>query len=82
MKKIEKSWTSYARVRLVGKKVTSVRYITPEEQEHMGWYQRALVIEFNDGSLVLPSRDDEGNDAGALFGQSKDGDDWTFPVIS
>jgi hypothetical protein len=79
---IELQWTSYARTRLVGKKVKSVRYITQEEQEHMGWYNRPLVIEFDDGSLILPSRDDEGNDGGALFGQSKDGKDWTFPVIS
>jgi len=79
---IELQWTSYARTRLVGKKIKSVRYLTDNEAEGLGWYSKPLVIELNDGSLILPSRDDEGNDGGALFGQSKDGDEWTFPVIS
>jgi len=79
---IELQWTSYARTRLVGKKVKSVRYLTEEEAESMMWYSRPLIIEFDDGSLIFPSMDDEGNNGGALFGQGKDGDDWTFPVIS
>tara|TARA_Y100000114_G_C11581390_1_gene241222 strand:+ start:262 stop:513 length:252 start_codon:yes stop_codon:yes gene_type:complete len=78
---IEKKWTDYAKERLVGKKITRVRYLTHEEAEHMDWYSRPLVLELSDGSLILPSCDDEGNNGGALFGQSKDFKDWTFPVI-
>lgn len=79
---IEKTWTNYAKERLVGKKIKSVRYLTNGEADDLGWYKRPLVIELNDGSLILPSMDDEGNNGGALFGQSNQGDDWTFPVIS
>ena len=77
----EKTWTSYAKARLVGKKIKSVRYLTPLEQNSMEWFNRPLVIQLDDGSLIFPSMDDEGNDGGALFGQSKDGKEWTFPVI-
>jgi hypothetical protein len=31
--------------------------------------------------MLFPSKDDEGNDGGALFGQNKDREDLTFPVI-
>jgi len=79
---IEKTWTDYAKERLVGKKIKRVRYLSHEEAEHMDWYSRPIVIELNDGSLILPSCDDEGNNGGAMFGQSNQGDDWTFPVIS
>jgi len=33
----------------------------------MGWYSRAPVIVFTDGSWIIASSDDEGNEAGALF---------------
>ena len=55
--------------------------MTDEEAENIGWDRKALVIRFDDGSLIFASQDDEGNDAGALFGQTKDGKDLTFPVI-
>lgn len=77
---VSQKWTQYGNHRLMGKTVTHVRYMDKEECDHMGWESRPLVIVFNDGSFVFPSRDDEGNDAGALFGQGSDGD-WTFPVI-
>jgi len=48
--------------------------------EQMGWYSRPIVIHLDDGSMIFPSQDDEGNDGGALFGQGPDGKDLTFPV--
>jgi len=79
-------WTNYAHERLHGKRVSAVRYLTSEEAESMDWYHRPLVIEFEDGSYVFPSQDDEGNNGGALFGGvttgSNDHEDWTFPVLS
>lgn len=74
-------WNKYASDNLVGKKITAVRYMTDEEVEGMGWDRRALVMQLDNGTLIFPSSDDEGNDAGALFGQTKDGNDLTFPVI-
>jgi hypothetical protein len=65
---------------LKGKTVKRVRYMTTEEVADMGWQAAAPVIEFTDGSWILASRDDEGNDAGALFTSDKTLD--TIPVIA
>ena len=75
-------WTNYAHERLYGKRVVGVRYLSASEATAMDWYHRPLVIEFDDGSYVFPSKDDEGNDGGALFGGTRANDDeWTFPVL-
>ncbi len=75
-----KHWEKYAKGRLVGRTIKSVRWFSVPEAESMGWYNRPIVIELDDGSQIFPSQDDEGNDGGALFGQGSDGDEWTFPV--
>jgi hypothetical protein len=49
--------------------------------EMMGWYNKCVVIVLDDGTLVYPSKDDEGNDAGALFYQKDDTDDYVLPVL-
>lgn len=77
----EQYWTKYGNDNLKGKVVESVRYLSEEEQEAMGWYNRPIVITFKDGTLIFPSMDDEGNDGGALFGQSPNGKELTFPVL-
>lgn len=32
----------------------------------VGWVRAPVVIELDDGTLLIPQSDDEGNDAGAL----------------
>ena len=64
---------------LIGKTISGVRYLTDEEMEDLGWYNKALVIVFSDGSYIFPSADDEGNNAGALF--TSDDNLPTIPVI-
>jgi hypothetical protein len=76
----EAYWSDYATHNLVGKKIVNVRYMSTSEAEHMGWYSRSLVIQFDDGTIIYPSKDDEGNDAGALFGK-KNKTEMTFPVL-
>ena len=73
---LSKQWKSRVSKHLVGKTVKLVRYLTEEETEQMGWYHRAIMIEFTDGTQIVPSADDEGNDAGALFTSVED-----LPVI-
>jgi hypothetical protein len=80
-KEIEAHWTKEADGALTGKRVKAVRYLSPEEAKGLGWHSRPLVMEFDDGTLLFPSRDDEGNDGGALFGQKPGGGDLTFPVL-
>ena len=71
-------WTGKAVKELVGKTIRNVRYMTEEEAELFGWYNRALVIFFEDGTYIIPQSDDEGNDAGALSVNSTD----VLPVLS
>lgn len=65
--KTEQRWIKAAGGLLRGKTVDHVRYMSEAERDQLGWSRRAIVIVFQDGSYVFPSRDDEGNDAGALF---------------
>jgi len=74
-------WVDYAKKNLLGKKIVAVRYMTDKEREDSMWFHRGLVITLSDGSMIYPSADDEGNDAGALFGQDKKGEFLTFPVM-
>lgn len=61
----------------IGLKVTNVRMMTTDEMFNEGWEESfggfPVVLEFNDGSKVYASSDPEGNDAGCLFGVTKDG---------
>lgn len=79
MSALDKRWTEIAEKMLVGRKIVSVRYLSKEEQGEMGWYHRGVVIQLDDDNVIFPSRDDEGNDAGALFTNDKKYP--TLPVI-
>ena len=67
MENIETRWTNEARRPLEGRRIVKVRYMTAAEAESLGWGVRAVVMQLDDGNLIYPSADDEGNDAGALF---------------
>ncbi|SSC09318.1 hypothetical protein BTURTLESOX_2503 [bacterium endosymbiont of Bathymodiolus sp. 5 South] len=41
--------------------------MTEKEVKEYDWLGSAPVIEFTDGTIIIASMDDEGNDAGALF---------------
>jgi hypothetical protein len=41
--------------------------MTEREKNDLAWDCRALVLELDDGSQVIPSADCEGNAPGALF---------------
>lgn len=60
-----------------GRKIVGVRAIAPEEMESEGWdalYGMACsVLILDDGSLVYPSQDPEGNGPGTLFGKLANG---------
>ena len=77
---IENTWTDIAKKQLEGKKIVKVRYISEEEMEALGWYSRCVVMELDDGNLVFPSQDDEGNGAGALFTNDKQNS--VLPVLN
>lgn len=72
----KKHWELYVTKALVGKKIVAARYLNDDEVESLGWYKSAIVLLLDDGTYVYPSRDDEGNGAGALFTSHAD-----LPVI-
>lgn len=65
--KIAMRWNKIATDMLVGRKIVSAVYMDKDEAAVFGWNQRALIIQLDDGNLLIPSADDEGNGPGALF---------------
>jgi hypothetical protein len=66
-RKLKAQWVKDIKKVVLNRQIVKVRYMTNEEVEHMGWYAAAVVFQLSDGTLLFPSRDDEGNDAGAIF---------------
>ena len=59
---------------LVGRTVVRVRYMQPAETEALGWFNRGVVLVFDDGTAAYTACDEEGNDAGVLMVQKKRGE--------
>jgi hypothetical protein len=66
MNKTDKQHAEKMRAALEGRKIVDVRYMTKKEADHWGWYNRPVVIRLDDNTFLLPMRDDEGNDGGAI----------------
>jgi len=60
-------WTKQAENVLLGRTIAKVRYMTEAERNEQIWSHRAIVLELDNGVLVYPSSDDEGNEAGVLL---------------
>ena len=66
-------WESQATNAFKGKTVKRIVWLTDKESEDMMWNGgKAPVVEFTDGSWIMASSDDEGNQPGALFTSSKE----------
>jgi hypothetical protein len=53
---------------LIGRKIVDLRSMYPEEMELFGWdLEPGVVIQLDDGNLVVPMRDPEGNGPGQLM---------------
>lgn len=76
---LTKRWENVASKLLLNRKIVGVRYMTAAEADDHGWYTRCVVIKLDNGVLIYPSADDEGNAAGALF--TTDPDEQTLPVL-
>lgn len=63
---------------IVGRTITGVRPMRYSELEAEGWEvgpfdDPPAVIELDDGAIIYPSCDSEGNGPGALFGRTPEG---------
>ena len=79
-KRSEIFWNTQA-TNLTGKVIKKARYMTKKEAEDWMWGYRPLVIFFTDGSHLIVSCDDEGNDGGSLIGKDENGNQMDFPVL-
>ncbi len=68
----EKNWIEQSEKVLLGRRILKIRYMTKKEAEELGWDNRAIVIGLDNGTLIWPSMDVEGNNAGAIFTIDKD----------
>ena len=55
---------------LVGRTIIGVRYLDADEVRRLGITHQPVCLQLDDGALLWPMADDEGNDAGALFIQA------------
>lgn len=74
-------WVEKSNSILKGRTIVKVRYLNDEEMELMGWYKRPICFVLDNGTLCIPSMDDEGNDGGSLFYQEKGKELDVLPVI-
>lgn len=51
---------------LVGRKIIQIRRMTKDEMDNFGWYSNPVIIRLDNGASLIPMRDDEGNDGGAM----------------
>ena len=70
-KVMKKAWQDKAEKILVGKKIVKVEWMSDKEVKDAMWYSRPICMLLDDGTWIYPSKDDEGNDGGALFTTSK-----------
>ena len=67
-KELNTRWEATANKILLGKKIVAIKWMGEEEaDEGFGWYKRPVKLMLDDGTIIIPQRDDEGNDGGALL---------------
>ena len=78
-KPVEQYWTELTAKHLVGKKIVKVEYFPKDMMEDMMWSSRPITIHLEDGAILVPQMDDEGNNGGAMLTTFEDLG--TIPVI-
>ena len=79
IKNPRKYWTDKVDDFLVGRTIVKVEYLPEKEVEEWLWSSTPIAIHLNDGGILIPSMDDEGNDGGAILTNYKEL--LTIPVI-
>ena len=63
---LTKHWTDKFQF-LIGSKIIKVDYMSNEDADELGWDDRPIQIHLDNGAILSPQCDDEGNNGGALF---------------
>jgi hypothetical protein len=74
-----KQWNSQARDVLVGRTITKVMYMNDTWAEQLGF--DAYMLQLDNGTIIIPMRDDEGNDGGAVQYLTKEGGFDVLPLL-
>ena len=78
---LEEKALELAKETLLNKKVSHIRYMTDEEMQSLNWRKRSIVLQMDDGTLVFPSIDNEGNDGGSLQFFKENSSEHCIPVL-
>lgn len=78
---VRKRWIGYGREHLQGRMIVAVDYLSDAEARELDWFECPVVLTLDNGTQVMPWRDDEGNGAGALGGQTAAGEALLVPVL-
>lgn len=73
---LKKVWGKEAANLLRGRVIVDVRYMTKKEQEDVDFHSAGVVLVLDNGHIIYPSMDDEGNNAGAMHTTFED-----LPII-
>ena len=71
-----------ARQRLLNRRIVEVRYLHPDECRQLMWGRTSVVLVLDNDTTVYAARDAEGNDAGALHGVAKSGEEFVLPELN
>jgi hypothetical protein len=78
---LKQRWQRTAEKQLLGRRIVSIRWMTDAWQNDLGWQAAAPMIVLDDGTIIWPATDDEGNEAGAVHGLTREGAEIILPVI-
>lgn len=80
-KELTAHWANVATKLLKNRTIISVRYVTEEEVTDNYFAKRGLQIMLDNGVILYPMQDDEGNDFGAIHYQVKNGTHSVLPTL-
>ena len=63
---LRQQWKNRLSPEILGQRIVRIRYMTKVEAEQFGWYSCPLVMQLENGTWLIPSKDDENNDGGAI----------------
>ena len=81
---LRQQWKNRLSPEILGQRIVRVRYMTKVEAEQWGWYSCPLVMQLENGTWLIPSKDDENNDGGAisLLNNDRELEETLAPVIT
>ena len=69
---LRQQWTPRLAPDILGERIVRLSYMTKVEAKQFGWYSCPLVMQLENGTWLIPSKDDEMNDGGAIHLNNKD----------